>query len=173
MANPITSNLARLADFKGREPRRRFWLYVASIVAAYAICFAGIMVWTIHSSVSSVPDTPSDTAVFPSFGAMMWANSVLVVIAVLLLSAAVSRRLHDSDTHAWWALLPVPPLIIGLILMAIVFDEFLSSDNPNISLFGFLFVNNLVYVTMLGLLCTKLVAAGSIGNNRFGPHPNP
>src|ERR1043165_3573647 len=49
---------------------------------------------------------------------MRWLTTpslVLNVLFVLLLAAAVTRRLHDRDRTGLWGLLPVPFMIVGLL----------------------------------------------------------
>jgi uncharacterized membrane protein YhaH (DUF805 family) len=98
------------------------------------------------------------------------------ILGVLLLAAAVVRRLHDRAKSGFLGLLPLPFLAAGMILMPIAFDRFgasMSGKNPepDVSLIFWLFANNLLFLGGLVILIVELASSGTRGPNRFGPDP--
>lgn len=134
---------------------------------AFAICMMAAMAAIFGTTGAGA----SDKQVTGKFTGLFLANSVLVAGAVGLLAAAVSRRLHDSGRRAYWGMLPLPFLLTAMILMPAMVGSFLTSEQPDMGLFGLMFLNNVVYLLMLGGLVTLLVAPGDTGENRFGGAP--
>jgi uncharacterized membrane protein YhaH (DUF805 family) len=94
-----------------------------------------------------------------------------VVVAVVLLAAAVTRRLHDRGRRGYWGLMPLPFLAFGLTVFPKMFATMSQGDvSPEtLGLFFTLFFNNMLYLASLGLLIFLLAARSDVGSNRFGP----
>ncbi|WP_241217854.1 DUF805 domain-containing protein [Sphingomonas sp. 2R-10] len=96
--------------------------------------------------------------------------AIVALLSVLLLAAAVVRRLHDSGRRGWWGLLPLPFLATGLIAMIVVFGRVgFSPAEPDVVPFVVLFLNNILYLAALALLVVQLCRPSDPGPNRFGP----
>jgi uncharacterized membrane protein YhaH (DUF805 family) len=95
---------------------------------------------------------------------------VVSAVTVLLLFAAVVRRLHDRGRTGWWAALPLLFEITGLALAPYVFRHMTDlAANPNFALLSSL--NGLAYWAALIVLIVMLAGEGENGPNRFGPDP--
>lgn len=194
MANPILRGFRSLHLFSGRETPGQFWPYaIVVFIAVFVIAGAAMAVAmqgtlaemqqfavehpeavTVQQSATRYsmsidanhPDAPQPdlTMVFKMLGGV-------VVLAVGLLGAAVSRRLHDCNRPAWLGLVPVIFLSAGLILFPIMMDEMMNSPEPNMGLFGLLFLNNILYLVTLGGLILQCAWKGTAGPNRYGPDP--
>jgi uncharacterized membrane protein YhaH (DUF805 family) len=92
-------------------------------------------------------------------------------LAVLLLAAAVTRRLHDRGRRGWWGLAPLPFLVVGMTVFPRLFKTTLAGEMTpdSMRLFGLMFANNLLYLGSLGLLIFLLAGASQPNANRFGP----
>ncbi len=99
-------------------------------------------------------------------------SAIVSLLAIVLLAAAVVRRLHDSGRGGWWGALPLPFLVIGLIAMFRIFDTMQRVAEPGFVPpflpFVVLFVNNMLYLGMLALLVVQLCRPSDPGVNRFG-----
>lgn len=109
-------------------------------------------------------------------GDMGWfvgATAITGLLAIVLLAAAVVRRLHDSGRGGWWGALPLPFLVIGLVVMLHVFGTMGRIAEPGFVPpflpFVVLFANNMLYLGMLALLIVQLCRPSDPDANRFGP----
>lgn len=100
-------------------------------------------------------------------------SAIVSLLAIVLLAAAVVRRLHDSGRGGWWGALPLPFLVIGLVAMFRIFDTMQRVAEPGFTPpvlpFVVLFANNMLYLGMLALLVVQLCRPSDPGVNRFGP----
>jgi len=179
-------NLARLTRFSGRESAGRFWPYVGTIVALAILSLAAAILPMFADTITRMqnfaaehPDQATVTSgpgsysisiqgnhpeLFPDMTGMIHVMMIGIGIAVLLLAAAVARRLHDRGKSGLWGLLPLPFLFFGLFAMSRV----LASNPPDFSLFTLLFLNNLVYLGALLFLILQLAGGGTPGANAYG-----
>jgi uncharacterized membrane protein YhaH (DUF805 family) len=192
LANPIIRGFRNLTRFSGRDTRGQFWPY-AGVVFALVFLVFGVCIgaWTnalftdlsafaaAHPDAATVHSSPGQYSIqidgghpeapvpdFTLFFAGLW---LMVGSMVLLLGAAVARRLHDRNLRAYWGLLPVPFLIIGVTVLPMLMDQTMQGEaEPNFGLFGLLFLNNLVYMIALVSLIVMLAMRGTEGRNRFG-----
>lgn len=193
MISFLLSQIKRVLQFSGREKRQPFWLWVAVVMGAQMVAgialIAPIMVQTImriERFASQHPDQITRTygpgsysvqihgyhpEIMPDFGAFAFAIGLVALMTVVLLAAAIVRRLHDSNQTGLWGMLPLPFLIAGLVLFPSLIPDTSREAAPNMGLFVGLFFNNLVYLIMIGILVFKLVRPGTPGDNRFGPLP--
>ncbi|MFC0683630.1 DUF805 domain-containing protein [Novosphingobium clariflavum] len=185
----IGYHLVRLAKFSGREGRAKFWPWAGVVVGLVCIgSFAAIgpmMVRSMakmqqyareHPEQATVTSGPGHYEIsiqghhpelMPDFSAVTGAMEIVMAVAIVLLAAAVTRRLHDTGKAGTWGLLPLPFLVIGFTQMPRIF----AAPEPDMRLFGLLFLNNLFYLGALGVLILLLAGAGSKGDNRYGPPP--
>jgi uncharacterized membrane protein YhaH (DUF805 family) len=183
----ILGHFRRLLDFSGRESRASFWPYTAvvfaiTMVGGMAVMLPGMMDMFDRMQQFAI-DNPDQATItqgpghysitieghhpelMPDLGAMVGGIAFVSVVAIALLAAAVTRRLHDRGSRGLWGLLPVPFLFSGFYLMPRMF----RMSEPDMELFGLLFANNAVYLASLGFLAYLLASPGNPDANRFGP----
>lgn len=153
--------------FSGRDSRRQFWplpifLYIASIFGSQIFVTLTMM-------------SDARASIIPDMRLFATVIAISAVIAVLLLAAAVTRRLHDTGRSGWWGLMPLPFLAFSLAVFPRLFDMTSSADKevPDnfFPTFGLIFANNVIYIILLVVLITLLCLKSSPGDNRFGPPP--
>ncbi len=125
----IRYNLFNLANFRGRETRAQFWPYVVFVIVLATIGMSLVMVPSMiaemtrlqrfaaeHPELATIQSGPGSYSIsiqgdhpelMPDFGGMMAGMAVVIVVAIALLAAAVTRRLHDRGKPGYWGLLPV------------------------------------------------------------------
>lgn len=192
----IWDGFRRLTDFGGRDRRGRFWPYALVVVALAYVGLALVMIpllggvfaeaaafaaanpdqatVTTGPGYYSVQIHDSDAVAMPDLGLFFAAVGVAVVVAVVLLAAAVTRRLHDTGRAGWWGLPPLVFLAIGLALFPMMMDQMTQSEGPepSVGLFFLLFANNMLYIVSLLGLIILLILDGTRGPNRYGPRPD-
>lgn len=192
MANSIIRGFRNLTRFSGRDTRGQFWPYAGAVFALVFLAFGScIGLWvnalfadmsafavahpdaaTVHSSPGQYSiqiDGGHPEAPVPDFTWFFVGLWLMVGSMVLLLAAAVARRLHDRNLPAYWGLLPVPFLVIGVTVFPVLMDQTMQGrGEPNFGLFGLLFLNNLAYMIALVSLIVMLAMRGTDGRNRFG-----
>lgn len=192
MANPIVRGFSKLTQFSGRDTRGEFWPYAGAVFALMFLIggIAGAMVmsriigelapYAADSQVVIAPVAPSDPALIevvaapppivapmPDFQPFILMQAAIAAATIALLAAAVSRRLHDRGTSGWWGLAPLPFVAFGIVGFYTMFRDF-SAGQPNIGLFGLLFLNNIAYLATLVTLIILLAQPGSPRANRHG-----
>lgn len=183
----ITHNLTRLISFSGRQPPRIFWPYAGfvvglSFVASFALVIP-VMASTFERMQKFAEEHPDQATVtrgpghysiqiegyhpelVPDFGTLIAGFGVIAAAAAVLLAAAVARRLHDRGRSGFWGAMPLPFLATGMTLLPGLF----RLDPPDFTLFGLLFLNNLVYLVSLAVLVVMLARRGDPEENRYGP----
>lgn len=191
MENSIIRGLRGIARFKGRDRRGLFWPYAGLILVLGFLaigCGANLTLGAFltdastfaaeHPEAAVVHEAPGQVSIqidpthpdaptpdLAGFFAILGAG---VTVIVLLLAAAVARRLHDVGHSAWWGLTPVIFLGVGMALFPLAVDGMMDGA-PDLGLFGLLFLNNLLYIVSLGALVLTLVRPGKDVANRFGP----
>lgn len=195
MANPIVRGFRSIARFSGRDTRGQFWPYAGVVIALVFAASGGVMAVvmneifvemhqfaldhpeaaTVHSSPGNYSisiDSSHPEAPMPDMGPFIATLAATVLVAVVLLAAAVSRRLHDSGRAAFWGLMPLPFLAFGLTAFPMMMRS-METQAPDVALFLMLFVNNLIYMIVLVSLIVLLCLRGAAGPNRYGPEPDP
>ena len=184
----IRLNLTRVADFSGRETRAEFWPYA---IGLYLLSVAvGILLWIpvmldmidrMGRYFAKHPEgLPSDPAPYPGAQAlppelmpdvsfMILPMAVVNLLLVLLLAAAVVRRLHDRDKSAWWAALPIPFMIFGEIQGPEAANTMMTGAQPDPAMMLPIALNSLLYWVAFIALVVILAQEGSVGPNRYGP----
>lgn len=194
MQNPVTYGFRNLTRFSGRDRRGLFWphaavVFILSIVVsmvampfAMAPMMAGMMAYAAENAESSrVEYGPGHYSMQIEAGApgmpmidptpMVAVSAISALLTVLLLAAAVTRRLHDRGVAGYWGLTPVVFLTAGLVLMPRLMINFAGSTAPDMRLFGLLFLNNGLYMASLVGLIVLLALPGKPGPNRYGEPP--
>lgn len=179
-----------LTRFSGRDGLAAFWLHVALVMG---LAFLGTAVATVptmmdsmarmqrfaaeHPDQARVEQTPTSYSIqiqgdhpelMPNMAGAVTGVGVVAIVVVLLLAAAVTRRLHDSGLRGAWGLMPLPFLTFGLIEIAQAMGR---AGGPEMQLFLLVFVNNLIYLFLLIVLVVLLVRSSTPGPNRFGAPP--
>jgi uncharacterized membrane protein YhaH (DUF805 family) len=194
----IGDHLRSLGRFTDREPRQPFWLWVlvvmaTTMVAWMAVCipaFVGIFD-SIEQFAREHPDQVTRTVgpgsysievhgyhpeLMPDVMVELVALTILAVMVVIFLAAAVVRRLHDGGRSGWWGIVPLPFLFCSLLGMSRLFATFptpagdAASGPPAgfFALFGLIFLNNLAYLATLLMLIIFCAAPSQPGDNRYG-----
>ncbi len=172
MLTSLRHNLTSLTRFSGRDRRRLFWPYAASVVALgfVAIGVLNVLTFAALFGQASPEATPRDDLAV--LAPIFWTLRLGVLAIVALLAAAVVRRLHDRGRSGLWAL-PTPAFLgLAVILFPIAFGQLLIQDPPPtwaLALFGALFINNVAYLASLLMLLILLVKDSDAGANRYGP----
>lgn len=187
----IRYNLANLANFSGRERRAIFWPYVAFVIGMAMVGMMALMLPAMaqtfgkmqqfaqaHPDQATIQSGPGSYSItiqghhpelMPDMSAFITGNTVIAVIVICLLAAAVVRRLHDRAKSGFWGLLPLPFLSFGLIAMPRIFTQ----TPPDMTLFFTIFINNMIYLGALVTLIVLLAGDGSVAENRYGAPTEP
>ena len=191
MLASLKYNATRLLNFSGRESRVLFWPWAGCVFVVafigYGAVVGSMMAGTIgkmqafaeaNPDQATVVSTPGSYSVsiegsqpelMPDFGLIIPMVGAMVAFIVLLLGAAVARRLHDRGRSAFWGLAPLPFIGFALFGMSVLFGQFESGGEPNIGLFLAIFLNNMVYLAVLATLVIQLAGASRPEADRFGP----
>lgn len=162
MLNAIPRNFSKLTDFTGRDRRGQFWPYA---ILVFLVAFIAIGVAMNLSMMGLL----TGTADMPNIPLMIGGVGGVVLVAVALLAAAVTRRLHDTGKPGYWGVPPIVFLLIGLALFPILMNSVLANPNPPMALFLGLFLNNILYIVSLIGLVVLLLLDGAKTANRYGP----
>lgn len=157
MVSAVKSGFGGLLRFSGRDARPTFWFYFLTVFVLYML-------------LSMVASVPMMNAIFaseeePDFGPFFLMTGVGIGLIVVLLAAAVTRRLHDSGLRGYWGLLPLPFLTGALFAFPRAIEDVDSR------IFVFIAINNLLYMAVVAILIVLLVRRGTDGPNRFGEAP--
>lgn len=194
MANPIAHGFKSLTRFSGRDRRKTFWPYAAVVIfVTYALSMVfGFMAMipmftqmaeyaSAHPEQTTVVAGPGEYSVsidqgapdvpVPDMSGFMYVMGAMSLFAVVLLAAAVSRRLHDSGRSGFWGLMPVPFLAAAMILTPSIMQATMAGMDPDMRLAGLLFLNNGLYFLALAVLIVFLCLPTKAGANRHGAEP--
>jgi len=185
----IVYNFRNLTRFSGRNTRTQFWPYAILLFVVQTIISTLIMIPFIisvmtktflftlqHPGKPGVPINPADQNAFSQMmqgimadtqSMLMTATPILTALFVVLIGAAVARRLHDRDMSGYWGLMPLPFTIIGLVAMPKTLEAW--PYHPNFGLFILLMLNSLLHLALAILLIVLLAQRSAAGANRFGP----
>lgn len=186
--NAIMDGFRRLADFRGRDARSKFWPY-ALVVVALSFVGLGVGMATAstalfdqlatvaaqHPEAATVVGSPGqysveihDAAFMPDLTPVFSVLRMGVVVAVLLLAAAVTRRLHDTGRAGYWGLPPAIFLGVGLTVFPVALTRMMTEDTASIGLILLLFLNNIFYLISLAGLVFLLALDSQKAANRYG-----
>lgn len=159
----FVEHLAGMLTFSGRETRRRFWPYAAGVLVVAALGLSLAMIPLMARTMGHMAAQGGNYG--PDLGAFFIGVGIMTLGVVVLLAAAVTRRLHDSGRSGAWGLVPLPFQAAGIALA----PRLLASGASDSLLFVGLFLNNLAYIALLMGLAIMLTAPGTVDANRFGP----
>jgi uncharacterized membrane protein YhaH (DUF805 family) len=193
MIKAILRGLKSLTVFSGRDNPSQFWPYAGFVLLLAFIGFGASALPEIsrsmqamqrfavqHPELANVQSTPTSYSVqidgyhpelMPDFTMIIRGLIVGIVLAVILLAAAVVRRLHDRGRSGLWGLLPLPFLGVACAMLPRLFSSFSATDGPPLPLFFGLVVNNFLYLAALAILAVTLAGQGADEANRFGAPP--
>ena len=165
--------------FSGRDGSVLFWSYAATILFLAVLTMMAGMIPVMAESMAKMQEfavqNPEQVTIqhgpnsysisvhgnhpglFPDMSGFIEFTAIVSGATAILLAAAVSRRLHDTGLSGFWGLIPVPFLVLGFGLMPDVFEDFGSTDEPDMGKFFLMFFNNLLYIGSLGLLLFLLI----------------
>ena len=165
--------LRSLFSFKGRINRATMW-------GVYLFC-TGVLTFTVLGLFVFQEKLPH-VARFTENGVPVWPTSLagqglviltafLMAVIIVLLLAAVVKRLHDRGKSAWWLALfyGVP----AVFFVAVLFlgwpprHDFPGQEPVTIAFFVVTWLISMWYIVEL------LFLPGARGENRFGPVPKP
>jgi uncharacterized membrane protein YhaH (DUF805 family) len=174
MPNAIIQGFQSVAKFEGRDRRARFWPYVAVVVALHfviqmlgAATIAVPLMAELQTSIETETEPPWDR-----LEAAWW--SVLVFMAALgisylvLMAAAVTRRLHDTGRTALWGLLPFPFFAYNTVMFWLSWTDLIWPDEW---LFLSVSLSSGLGVLATIVLIVLLALPGAPEPNRFGARP--
>lgn len=169
----VRNGFTGLLRFSGRDPARRFWPYagvvVGGVMAVMMAAIVPIMNRIFASMDMPLPGTSSQP--MPDMTPFFTVIQIGMATMVLLLAAAVARRLHDRGRRGGWGLPPVVFAGIAMTMFPRLFQSFSqgTATPAALKLFGLLFANNVLYLGSLVLLIVLLTGASQPTENRFGP----
>lgn len=194
MLKSIGYNLAGIARFRGRDTRETFWPYALLLFVLALVACALVVVPTVlegagrmqrfaieHPELATIQQGPGSYSIqihgrhpelMPDLCGAIVAMAGIALVFVLLVAAAVTRRLHDRGLSGVLGLLPVLFLLIGLALLPGLMDSARAAPEK-INGFLLLFANNLLYLASLAGLGLLLMLRGTAGPNRYGADPTP
>lgn len=195
MIRSILRDFTRLASFSGRQDRASFWAYLCIVVVIAMACGATVALPAVlttfegmqrfaaeHPDQATVVATPNSYSIqihgdhpelMADFGGVIAGGALTLAVAVVLLAAAVARRLHDTGRPGFLGLMPLPFAATAMVFFPRLFDPFADGGEPDLGLFLALFANNMLYIGALGLLGFLVALDGTAGPNRYGPPPAP
>jgi uncharacterized membrane protein YhaH (DUF805 family) len=201
MLGSIKYNLSHLLDFTGRDARQTFWYYVlfvyllGMLVSVVAMIPGMVSMFSgMFEAVQSAAQSGADPAVVEQqlvatymgdamsklMGQIMWVSAGLAVLNILLLAAALVRRLHDSDLSGWWALAPAIAQVGAVGWMLATLDELVatmtqtmtaSTPNPMAAMQGSMSGAGLVGWVPIILVIIFGIRKSTDGPNRFAAEP--
>jgi uncharacterized membrane protein YhaH (DUF805 family) len=186
----IRHNLANLFRLSGRDSRASFWPYAIAVfllsMAASILLIIPIMTDQMARTMAYVRDHPEGLPqpapgqpqalppeLIPDMSRMIVPMEAVTIVAILLLAAAVARRLHDRGKSGWWGALPLPFQAIALVLApkAMKAMTTLGAQASPFTLLSAL--NSLCTWAAIIFLIVLLAGEGTRGANRFGDAPRP
>lgn len=188
MISDILGHFFKLHRFGGRERVASFWIYAGCVFGLMLVATSAVFMPEMarsmarmqqfareHPESATVSQGPghyelriegNHPELMPNFEALLGGMTAIMLVSVLLLAAAVTRRLHDSGRTGAWGLLPLPFLVAGFALMPRMFS---FPMDPDMGLFALLFANNFIYLCTLALLAYLLSKPTDPAENRYGP----
>ena len=184
----IRYNLARIASFSGRESRALFWPYAIFLFVLSMI--AGVLAWVpalfdmlgrmeryLAEHPEGLPTQPGPypgarslpPELMPDVSATMLPMAIVNGVLVVLLAAAIVRRLHDRDKSGWWAALPLPFMIFGQVEGSKAATMMMGGAQPDPAVMLPAALNSLFYWAAFIALVVLLAQEGDVGPNRYGP----
>ncbi|THD36557.1 MAG: DUF805 domain-containing protein [Sphingomonas sp.] len=198
--NLLGRHLTGLASFSGRENRQPFWLWILIVYAVQMVVGMIVMIPIMMGMIERMaPLMQGDPHRFddhpelvmqmmtPMMSNIMVFAAIMAVVWLVLIGAAVVRRLHDGNRSGWWAA-PVfachvvMPLFyvsvmprffetFGTIRPGMTPDQVNAQMLPMMHSFGWLWLLGMVSFLMMIVLIVFLCLPGTQGVNRYGEDP--
>ncbi|MCA0962346.1 DUF805 domain-containing protein [Salipiger bermudensis] len=153
----IRTCLRKVFRFGGRASRAEYWLFVLALVIANWL--AGALDYMLFDGLHPL-------------------GALLAIVAVLPMTSAGWRRLHDVDRRGWWLLLPGAATLVFLVgafvlrgLTAQPMAEIPTVSNSEGWLYTILLGAPAVSLVTTIWLIVLLARRGDPQENRFGPAP--
>jgi len=193
----LTQHLTGIANFRGRENRQPFWLWVLMVMAlsmtigmlsVFPLLFG--MFGRIEQFAREHPDQVTRAVgsgsysievhgyhpeLMPDFGLFIGIVLAATSIVVLLLAAAVARRLHDTGRSGWWGLMPLPFMLATfwgvsrIFSLAPTLSQTPQTPPPGFfQVFALTMTGDLCYIATLILLIVFCCMPSQPGDNRYG-----
>lgn len=182
----IRHGFAGLLRFSGRDTRKQFWpyaifIFLASSLLSYLVVLPELarMMGGMLRIVAEQGDRPLApheieplfNEIMPNFEIFVLASAVINIGAMMLLTAAVVRRLHDCDRSGLWGVLPLPSFALGFALAPMVLDAVRNPVEPDMEAVMLPMLNSFLTWGLVIFLIVLLAREGTKGLNRFGPEP--
>ena len=193
MLRNLWNHLASLHRFGGREGVKAFWTYAMAVLVGSLWAMSAVTLPAISGSLAKVsefarahPDQATVSSgpghysvqvkgyhpeLMPDFAPLLQAIGLIAAATVMLLAAALVRRLHDSGRSGLWGLLPLPFLAAAFWLMPGLFQGLGGKGEPEMGPVLLLLANNAAYLLSLGVLIYLTIKPGDAGANAFGAPP--
>jgi uncharacterized membrane protein YhaH (DUF805 family) len=150
----IQYNLQNLRRFDGQDGKAVFLPYLMPVIYLVSIGFM-LSIVPVALGVLGNSDNPGGSWIWSSLSC-----SLVVLVGIGLLAAAITRRLRDTGRSIIWAIPPFVLLLLAAGLMPYAFAGMLSAGAPT-DLFYAMFTVNLVYLVSLAPLAFHLNRDGS------------
>jgi uncharacterized membrane protein YhaH (DUF805 family) len=181
----IRYNLANLLRFSGRDSRAIFWPYAIAVfltsMAVDILLFIPVMTDTMQRMMIYVRDHPEGfpqpapgqiqalpPGLMPDMSRIFVPTTIVSIVSLLLLAAAVVRRLHDRDRSGWWGGLPLPFQAVGLVAAPAMMKAMTDFPSRPLPLTMWTSLNSLFFWCAFILLIVLLAGEGTKRPNRFG-----
>jgi len=196
LMNSIARGFKKLRDFQGRDRRSEFWPYTGVIMAVsmvlMTVAIVPAMLQQFDQTLAFAEANPDQASVYRSatnvhvvihdpagmppmdYSGMLVPLAIMLVVVALLLSAAVTRRLHDRGLSGRWALIPLALYGVGIVFWMRMLASMLTDATGDPSFMITFMLNFLVLMLgQLSLFALVIVLAlkGKTGPNRYGPEP--
>ncbi|ODP39409.1 DUF805 domain-containing protein [Sphingomonas turrisvirgatae] len=164
--------LKRYFDFKGRSRRKEYWMYTLFLVIVSIVLSLIDAALGLGGSATS-DSVATDTTIGGSAALTGGLLANVFSIATFIPSLAVAvRRLHDLNRSGWFILLPLGPMLLGGILLAVGAVGALDGSGSGA---GGAAMAGLVLMG-IGAICALVLLVwmfmeGTRGPNRFGDDP--
>ena len=149
MLEAIRYNLSHLLDFSGRDARKTFWLYVLFLVLAQIVIglvasipmYVSLFTQTFEAAAAGADAAAQMPEIMRSMvgniKTQMLVSTVLGLILLAMMIAAIVRRLHDAGYTGWIVVLPAATQLFSLAytytfidrLEEIMFESIQTADS--------------------------------------------
>lgn len=185
----VRHGFSNLTNFSGRDTRHQFWPYASAVIggAIFALAifvlgqmpahFAKVQAYAeAHPENVTVTSTPGSFSIevrngpeftMPDMSIALYGANAACLLAVVLLAAAVARRLHDTGRSGFWGLAPLPFAIASLALVPAIL-RMIETNEVDWTAFFLLVANNMAYPAILLGLAVLLSKDGEPHENRYG-----
>ncbi|HEX4694776.1 DUF805 domain-containing protein [Sphingomonas sp.] len=157
--------LKRYAEFSGRSRRMEYWMWVLFVCIVYVVLSLLDSALGLGGK-STATQNLSPNGVSYNYGIHGGILTGLFALATLIPNIAVAvRRLHDTNRTGWWLLLPLVPVIVGVVMMM------MGAMSLSLSMVGLgsmiMMLGGLLGIVLIVFYCLP----GTPGPNKYGPDP--